>query len=76
METRLADAVPVGAASGPHDRAEVALGRGLAVAAVLLVAIDLRPGIVSVGPILPSIIDEFGLSHATADALAGAAVRT
>ncbi len=66
METRLADAVPVGAASGPTGTAEVALGRGLAVAAVLLVAIDLRPGIVSVGPILPSIIDEFGLSHATA----------
>lgn len=66
MKTRLADAVPVAAASAPADRAGVALGRGLAIAAILLVAIDLRPGIVSVGPILPSIIDEFGLSHAAA----------
>lgn len=37
--------------------------------AIVLVAINLRPGIVSVGPILPSIIDEFGLSHAVASLL-------
>lgn len=41
----------------------------LAVTAIVLVAIDLRPGIVSVGPILPSIITEFGLSHAMASLL-------
>lgn len=46
--------------------ARQAVGAGLAVAAIVLVAISLRPGIVSVGPILPSIIDEFHLSHATA----------
>lgn len=41
----------------------------LAIAAIVLVAITLRPGIVSVGPVLPSIIDEFGLSHAAASLL-------
>lgn len=69
METRAADAMPIGAVSGPNHGGEAALGRGLAVAAILLVAIDLRPGIVSVGPILPSIIEEFGLSHAAASLL-------
>jgi MFS transporter, CP family, cyanate transporter len=43
-----------------------AVGGALAITAIVLVAITLRPGIVSVGPILPSIIDEFGLSHAAA----------
>lgn len=66
MGTRAADAMPIGAASGPNRGGEAALGRGLAVAAILPVAIDLRPGIVPVGPILPSIIEEFGLSHAAA----------
>ncbi|MBB3901408.1 CynX/NimT family MFS transporter [Methylobacterium brachythecii] len=55
--------------SGGGDRTVSGLGRGLAIAAILLVAIDLRPGIVSVGPILPSIIDEFGLSYAAASLL-------
>lgn len=41
----------------------------LAVAAIILVAIALRPGIVSIGPVLPSIIDEFDLSHAAASLL-------
>jgi CP family cyanate transporter-like MFS transporter len=41
----------------------------MAIAAIFLVAINLRPGIVSVGPLLPSIIDEFGLSHAAASLL-------
>jgi len=50
----------------PSTVAQHAVGGGLAVAAIILVAISLRPGIVSVGPILPSIIDEFKLTHATA----------
>jgi MFS transporter, CP family, cyanate transporter len=41
----------------------------LAVTAIVLVAVNLRPGIVSVGPLLPSIIDEFHLSHAAASLL-------
>jgi CP family cyanate transporter-like MFS transporter len=41
----------------------------MAIAAIVLVAVNLRPGIVSVGPLLPSIIDEFGLSHAAASLL-------
>ena len=36
------------------------------VLAIVLVAIGLRPGIVSMGPALPAIIESFGLSHATA----------
>lgn len=36
------------------------------VLAIVLVAIALRPGIVSMGPALPAIIDRFALSHATA----------
>ncbi|MGJ9420797.1 CynX/NimT family MFS transporter [Massilia sp. CMS3.1] len=35
----------------------------------MLVALQLRPGIVSAGPLLPSIIDEFGLSHTQASLL-------
>ncbi len=50
-------------------QARVAVGGTLAVAAIILVAISLRPGIVSVGPVLPSIIEEFGLSHAAASLL-------
>jgi CP family cyanate transporter-like MFS transporter len=46
-----------------------AVGGALAITAIVLVAITLRTGIVSVGPILPSIIDEFGLSHAAASLL-------
>lgn len=37
--------------------------------AIILVAIDLRPGIVSIGPVLPAIREEFGLSHASASLL-------
>jgi len=36
---------------------------------IVLVAIDLRPGIVSTGPILPLIREEFGLSHTVASLL-------
>jgi CP family cyanate transporter-like MFS transporter len=57
----------------PENNAQVpssyAVSSPLAISAIILVAISLRPGIVSVGPILPSIIDEFGLSHAAASLL-------
>ena len=36
---------------------------------IVLVAINLRPGIVSIGPLLPGIRQEFGLSHASASLL-------
>ncbi|SNR75944.1 MFS transporter, CP family, cyanate transporter [Methylobacillus rhizosphaerae] len=42
---------------------------GFAIAAIILVAIALRPGIVSMGPLLPAIIDTFQLSHSTASLL-------
>jgi MFS transporter, CP family, cyanate transporter len=41
----------------------------LAISAIVLVAVDLRPSIVSIGPILASIRTEFGLSHAGASLL-------
>lgn len=56
-------------AAAPLGDDRVAVGGPLAVIAIILVAINLRPGIVSVGPILPSIIGEFGLSHAVASLL-------
>lgn len=37
--------------------------------AIVLVAIDLRPGIVSMGPALPGLIDAFDLSHTVASLL-------
>jgi CP family cyanate transporter-like MFS transporter len=42
------------------------LSMAAAIVCVVLVALDLRPGIVSTGPLLPSIIREFGLSHTQA----------
>lgn len=42
------------------------LSMAAAALCVVLVALDLRPGIVSTGPLLPSIIREFGLSHTQA----------
>lgn len=43
-----------------------ALSMAAALVCVVLVALDLRPGIVSIGPLLPSIIREFNLSHTQA----------
>jgi MFS transporter, CP family, cyanate transporter len=54
---------------GGAPAAPYAVGGTLAITAIVLVAITLRPGIVSVGPILPSIIDQFGFSHAAASLL-------
>jgi len=42
------------------------LSMAAAAVCVVLVALALRPGIVSTGPLLPSIIREFGLSHTQA----------
>lgn len=42
---------------------------GFAIVCLILVAVGLRPGIVSIGPILPDIIDAFGLSHTQASLL-------
>ncbi len=57
------------AASADRFRPRHATSAAVAIAAIVLVALNLRPGIVSVGPILPAIIDEFDLSHATASLL-------
>jgi CP family cyanate transporter-like MFS transporter len=40
-----------------------------AISCIIVVAIALRPGIVSIGPLLPTICDQFGLSHAQASLL-------
>jgi CP family cyanate transporter-like MFS transporter len=40
-----------------------------AIACIVLVALALRPGIVSTGPLLPAIIEAFGLSHTQASLL-------
>jgi CP family cyanate transporter-like MFS transporter len=53
----------------PPARACPALSFAATVAAIVLVAIDLRPGIVSVGPLLPHILQEFGMSNAEASLL-------
>lgn len=45
------------------------LTMSVAILCVVLVALQLRPGIVSAGPLLPSIIDAFGLSYLQASLL-------
>jgi CP family cyanate transporter-like MFS transporter len=45
---------------------DAAIPAGLAIVAIICVAADLRPGIVSIGPVLPSIREAFGLSHGAA----------
>lgn len=52
-----------------RTQAPLAVSPRTAIAAIVLVAIGLRPGIIAVGPILPSIIGEFHLSHAQASLL-------
>jgi MFS transporter, CP family, cyanate transporter len=58
---------PRAPAAAPQPAAPLTMG--LAVVCVVLVALQLRPGIVAVGPLLPSIIDDFGLSHTQASLL-------
>lgn len=45
---------------------QASLSMSAAVACIVLVALSLRPGIVSTGPLLPSVIREFALSHTQA----------
>lgn len=54
------------AAEGGHDRT---LGAGSGLICIVLIAVALRPAIVSVGPVLPAIRDQFGLTHARASLL-------
>jgi CP family cyanate transporter-like MFS transporter len=56
-------------ANVPTALARPALSFAATVAAIVLVAIDLRPGIVSIGPLLPHIRQEFGMSNAEASLL-------
>jgi CP family cyanate transporter-like MFS transporter len=54
----------------PHNKTEVpGLSLAAAVVCIVLVAVDLRPAIVSVGPLLPMIRAEFALSNAQASLL-------
>ena len=66
-------ATPLNAFSGisrsdahPHQRS---MQLGIAIFCIVLVALALRPGIVSIGPILPDMIAAFGLSHTHASLL-------
>ncbi|MNR76124.1 putative transporter YycB [compost metagenome] len=53
----------------PNSRIETRHNNILLIAAIILVAIALRPGIVAIGPVLPAIIADFGLNHTTASLL-------
>ena len=67
--TSMADAQPLSIeVIAPTDVPNTLKG-WLAITSIVLVAIDLRPGIVSIGSILPAIREEFGLSHAGASLL-------
>lgn len=55
--------------SGTDTVSPSGVGTPLAIIAVISVAVGLRPGIVSVGPVLPAIIAEFHLSHTAASLL-------
>ena len=55
--------------NAPQSQAVDRRNNTLLIAAIILVAIALRPGIVAVGPILPMIIADFNLDHATASLL-------
>ncbi|MEZ0210951.1 MAG: CynX/NimT family MFS transporter [Methylophilus sp.] len=52
--------------NGTSKQSRFSPGEWWLVLAIVLVAIGLRPGIVSMGPALPAIIDAFRLSHAMA----------
>jgi len=56
-------------AEGPATKANPTMTLAAGIACIVLVAIDLRPGIVSVGPLLGQIRDEFGISNAQASLL-------
>ncbi len=56
-------------AEAPAAKANSSLTLAAGIACIVLVAIDLRPGIVSVGPLLGQIRNEFGISNAQASLL-------
>ena len=56
---------PCRPASAPHNPPSL----WMAIICIVLVALTLRPAIVSVGPLLPGIIEDFGLSHTQASLL-------
>ncbi|WP_084688345.1 MFS transporter [Paraburkholderia oxyphila] len=62
-----------GSSAGPEGSSRAAFSANrpqwILTGAIVLVAINLRPGIVSIGPILPAIQASFGLTHATASLL-------
>ncbi|MDQ0563198.1 CP family cyanate transporter-like MFS transporter [Rhizobium mesoamericanum] len=64
-----ADELEISASLKEDDRRSAGLSEVAALACVVLVAIDLRPAIVSVGPLLPSIRNEFAISNAQASLL-------
>lgn len=53
----------------PANDAQPPVPFGVAVLCLILVAQALRPGIVSIGPLLTDIIDDFGLAHTQASLL-------
>ena len=65
-------AAPNGSPPAAGARSEVTtdpLSFGLAIACLIIVSVNLRPGIVSVGPLLPDIQRAFGLSHTSVSLL-------
>ncbi|TIV67182.1 MAG: MFS transporter [Mesorhizobium sp.] len=72
--------MPEKQANSPDVHAKRALGvpltgrtqmpLGIVIVCLVLVALGLRPGIVSIGPILPGMIGDFALSHTQASLLA------
>ncbi|MGE8497935.1 MAG: CynX/NimT family MFS transporter [Pseudomonas sp.] len=73
MSAELAPANPEASPRSPGPSSAISGSDAPSVAVlvlcIVLVAITLRPGIVSVGPLLPSIIHELGLSHTQASLL-------
>jgi CP family cyanate transporter-like MFS transporter len=67
-EDRIADNTTSELQTKPiEDAGEMPLAAGLI--CLILIGINLRPGIVSIGPLLPSISQDFGLSHTEASLL-------
>lgn len=60
---------PMTVAKAPASGPVRPLSFAVAATCIILVAVDLRPAIVSVGPLLPMIRDQFGLSNAEASLL-------
>ena len=69
--TAVLELEPIGSTAPENvkNHAPRSLPVGLAISAIVLVAIALRPGIVSIGPVLNTIRQSFGLNHAFASLL-------